>query len=186
MKHSAYILAGGKSSRMGKDKGLLVLSGKTFVEHIYAALEPIFGKKVVIISSNSEYDFLGLPRIEDIFENKGPIGGIFTALEHSTTKINLIVSVDVPFVSTELLQWLLDNHKADFLLTQICCAEKTHPLIAVYDAANKSLLEEYLSKNKLKLIGFVNDINHQNIEIPLKWTQQIRNINTQEEYKNCI
>ena len=104
---TGIILAGGRSQRMGTDKGLLLLDGKSFVSHIYKALQPLFGENCIIVSSNPDYDFLGCTRVEDIIPNKGPLGGIYTGLKYSKTKMNIVVSVDAPLVTTELLQWML-------------------------------------------------------------------------------
>ena len=98
-KITAFILAGGKSQRMGTDKGLLPLAGKPFVSHICEAVKSIVGENIVIVSSNADYDFLGYKRIEDLVSDKGPVGGIYTALQYSRAKLNFILSVDAPLVA---------------------------------------------------------------------------------------
>ena len=64
------------------------LDGKPFVSYIYEALQPIVGENCIIVSSNPDYDFLGCTRVEDIIPNKGPLGGIYTGLKYSKTKMN--------------------------------------------------------------------------------------------------
>jgi len=76
---TAYILAGGKSQRMGTDKGFLEWKGQSFVANIIAAVKAVVGNNVVIVSSDEQYDALGVTRISDIVANKGPLGGIYTA-----------------------------------------------------------------------------------------------------------
>jgi molybdenum cofactor guanylyltransferase len=183
---TGIILAGGKSQRMGTDKGLLPLNGKPFITHIYDAMKPIFGDNIVLVSSNSDYDAFGYNRIEDLIADKGPIGGLYTALKQSKTKLNLVLSVDVPLITTELLQWLVDNHDDSFLITQVQVGEKTSPLVAVYDRALKTILGEHLAGNQLKLRGLIDDVNHQTIKVPQKWVGQVQNINTDEDYKNLL
>ena len=180
---TAYILAGGKSSRMGSDKGLLLFNNRSIVSHIYDALLPIAGENVVVVSGNEKYDFLGVERIEDLVLDKGPVGGIFTALSHTKTKLNLIVSVDVPLVSTELLQWILDNHSEDFLMTQVQTDEKSSPLIAVYDQKLLSAFKENLENDQLRLRKVIDSITHQTLEVPKQWAFQLQNINTKEDYQ---
>jgi molybdopterin-guanine dinucleotide biosynthesis protein A len=183
---TGIILAGGKSQRMGTDKGLLPLNGKPFISHIYEALKPIVGDNIVVVSSNSDYDALGYARIEDLISDKGPVGGLYTALKQSKTKFNLVLSVDVPLVSTELLQWLADNHEDSYLITQVKANEKASPLIAVYDRAMRTLLGEHLAGNQLKLRDVIDEVNHQTLEVPEKWRTQLQNINTDEDYKKII
>lgn len=183
---TAIILAGGKSERMGTDKGLLHLNGKPFIKHICEALEPIVGNDILIISSNKDYDAFGYTRVEDIIENKGPVGGLYAALNASKTKVNLVLSVDVPLVSTELLQWLIASHDETFMVTQTTIGDKTSPLIAIYDRSMRIVFGEHIAGKQLKLRTVVNDVKHQTIVVPEKWNNQIQNINTKEEYQNLI
>nr|WP_315185911.1 molybdenum cofactor guanylyltransferase [uncultured Flavobacterium sp.] len=180
---TGIILAGGKSQRMGTDKGLLLLKGKPFVTHIYEALKPIVGDNIVVVSSNADYDALGYNRIEDMIADKGPVGGLYTALKQSKTKFNLVLSVDVPLVSTELLQWLVAKHEDSFMVTQVQVQDKESPLIAVYDRSIRILLGEHLAGNQLKLRDVIAEVNHQTLEVPSKWSEQVQNINTEEDYK---
>jgi len=185
-KITAIILAGGKSQRMGTDKGLLNLNGKTFIKHICDALQPIIGSNILIVSGNKDYDSLGFTRVDDIIDNKGPVGGLYTALSVSKTKINLILSVDVPLVSTELLEWLIKNHDERFMVTQTKSGEKSSPLIGIYDRSMRIVFGEHMAGNQLKLRQVIDDVKHQTIEIPEKWKYQILNINTPEDYQNLI
>jgi molybdopterin-guanine dinucleotide biosynthesis protein A len=183
---TAFILAGGKSRRMGTDKGLLPFNEKPVIASVYEALAPIAGKNIVVISSNKDYDFLGCTRIEDIVPDKGPVGGIYTALHHSETKLNLIISVDVPLVSTQLLQWIIENHTDEYLMTQIQSEEKTNPLIAVYDKSLEKIFEENTRNEQLKLRTIIDSIACQTLEIPKEWHFLVQNINTKEDYQNIL
>ena len=183
---TGIILAGGKSQRMGADKGLLLYKGKPFISHVYDALKPIVGENIIVVSSNADYDALGYDRIEDLIADKGPVGGLYTALKQSKTKLNIVLSVDVPLVSTELLEWLLMNHHESFLMSQIQSDEKASPLIAIYDRALRIPLGEHLAGNQLKLRTLIEEINHQTLEVPKKWKKEIQNINTKEDYQNLI
>ena len=185
-KITAIILAGGKSERMGTDKGLLNWKGKSFVQHICDALQPIVGSNILIVSGNKEYDILGFSRVEDVINNKGPVGGLYTALKASQTKTNIVLSVDVPLVSTELINWVLENHDDLYMVTQVTYNDKTNPLIGVYDRSMRIVFGEHLAAKQLKLRQVVEDVKHQTIKVPEKWSNQIQNINTQEEYKNLI
>ncbi len=180
---TGIILAGGKSQRMGTDKGLLPLNGKPFITHIYEAMKPVFGDNIVVVSSNADYDAFGYQRIEDLISDKGPVGGLYTALKQSKTKFNLVLSVDVPLVTTELLQWLVDNHDDSYLITQVQVDDKVSPLVAVYDRALRTLLGEHMAGNQLKLRDVIAEVNPQTLIVPVKWSEQLQNINTEEDYK---
>ncbi|PJJ09230.1 molybdenum cofactor guanylyltransferase [Flavobacterium sp. 1] len=183
-KITAIVLAGGKSQRMGTDKGMLDLNGKTFIQHICDALQPIVDSNILIVSANKEYDALGFSRVEDIIENKGPVGGLYTALMESKTKVNLVLSIDVPLVSTELLEWLIKNHDETYMITQTKSGDKINPLIGVYDRSMRIVFGEHMAGNQLKLRQVIEDVKHQTIEVPELWNHQLQNINTPEEYQN--
>jgi molybdopterin-guanine dinucleotide biosynthesis protein A len=183
---TAIVLAGGKSERMGSDKGLLNLNGKSFVKHICEALKPIVGTNILIVSGNKEYDAFGFARVEDIIENKGPVGGLYSALNASKTKVNLVLSVDVPLVSTELLEWLIKSHDETYMVTQTIVEDKTNPLIAIYDRSMRIVFGEHIAGKQLKLSKVIEDVKHQTSVVPEKWSHQVQNINTQEEYQNLI
>lgn len=180
---TAYILAGGKSQRMGKDKGMLPLKDKPFISHICSALQPIVGTNIIIVSANSDYDFLGHTRIEDIITDKGPVGGIYTALKHSKTKFNFIISVDTPLITTELLQWIADKHEDSYMMSQVQVGDKASPLIAIYDRSCKTVFGEHMAAKQLKLREVVEDMFHQTLVIPTKWHKEVQNINTPEDYE---
>ena len=182
-KITAFILAGGKSQRMGTDKGLLPLAGKPFVSHICEAVKSIVGENIVIVSSNADYDFLGYKRIEDLVSDKGPVGGIYTALQYSRAKLNFMLSVDAPLVSAELLLWILENKNDSYEMTQVQLDKKTYPLIAIYEQSLVSVFEENLKKEQLRLRQIIEEINQQTLKIPEKWRTQVQNINTPEEYQ---
>lgn len=183
---SAYIVAGGKSSRMGSDKGMLLLNESVFIEHIVKALQGANIQNITIVSANKAYDFLNCNRIEDIFPDKGPVGGIFTALSHSETEQNVILSVDIPLISSEIIIWLISNIDYKKLITQVKVDDKASPLIAVYNKKAVNIFGEHLKSNQLRLRNVITEIPHQTIEVSKKWHSLLQNINTKEEYQNLI
>src|SRR5690606_17235614 len=107
-----YILCGGKSTRMQTEKGLVCLDNKPFIQHIIDAVKPITNT-IILVTNNPDYKKFGCKTIEDVYEDKGPVGGIYTALLHSHSVNNLILSCDVPFITTEILKTLLEEHERE-------------------------------------------------------------------------
>jgi len=102
---SGYVLAGGRSSRMGTDKSLLRLAGKPLIQHAVTKLRRICAD-VNILSSNPALAAYG-PLVRDLHANCGPLGGIGAALMHSSHEWNLFLPVDVPFLPIAVLQsWI--------------------------------------------------------------------------------
>lgn len=134
---TGIILAGGKSSRMGYDKGLAIVNGKKMIEQVYAALSQVVDK-VIIIANSDSYNYLNLPVYEDMYKEIGPIAGIYTGLSHSTTEKNLIVACDMPFVSPQLLSNIL-THIGNNQIVVPTVNDNLEPLCGYY---KKEILEE--------------------------------------------
>jgi molybdopterin-guanine dinucleotide biosynthesis protein A len=100
----AYVLAGGRSSRMGRDKALLELAGKSLLEHALTKLRRI-GEDVAILSNNEELARFA-PVVRDLHPDCGPMSGLEAALTHARHEWSLIVPVDIPFLPTVFLhEW---------------------------------------------------------------------------------
>ena len=97
-----YVLAGGRSSRMGRDKALVELAGKPLVEHAVEKLRRVC-TDVRILSANAELEAYA-PLVTDLHPGCGPLGGIEAALADSSHDWNLFLPVDVPFFPTTVLQ----------------------------------------------------------------------------------
>ena len=101
---AAFILAGGASRRMGTDKSQLMLDGKSFIEHVAAALTRISNEISVV--GKPPTDSTKRRYIPDVYPNWGALGGVHTALASSDAAWSLIVACDFPFVTTELFERL--------------------------------------------------------------------------------
>lgn len=98
---SGYVLAGGKSSRMGRDKALLELAGKPLVLRAVEKLRLVCAE-VSILGNREELEAYA-PLVRDLHEGCGPLGGIEAALVHSTKAWNLFMAVDMPFLPVGFL-----------------------------------------------------------------------------------
>jgi molybdenum cofactor guanylyltransferase len=109
MNVAGYVLAGGKSTRMGRDKALLQLGGRTggrtMVQRVAEAVEQSAGN-ATLIGDPAKYGRLGYPVIPDLRQGCGPLAGIESALTHSTCEWNLILACDLANSGTEFLKSL--------------------------------------------------------------------------------
>jgi molybdopterin-guanine dinucleotide biosynthesis protein A len=105
-----YVLAGGKSSRMGRDKALLELAGKPLAQHAVVKLRRVC-VDVHLLGNRNELAVYA-PLVCDVHEGRGPLGGIEAALEHSPHDWNLFMPVDMPFLPTAFLDWWMQRSLA--------------------------------------------------------------------------
>ncbi|AMA49045.1 molybdenum cofactor guanylyltransferase [Flavobacterium covae] len=186
MEIDGYILAGGRSSRMGTDKGFLLLNNLPFVICIKNALNPIC-KNIKVITNNLKYKKIGCNIVKDIIKEKGPVGGIYTALHYSQTSYTIIISVDAPLITTDLIKILIRNHIIQNTDITVFINEQTEiPLIGVYNTSLKELFREATINNKLKLREVLKEVKTYKIPISKKFKYQVQNINTKEEYEMIV
>jgi len=174
-----YILAGGKSSRMGSDKGMVEFNGKKMIGHVINALR--FIHEVGIISNNEEYNQFGKRVCPDIYKNSGPLGGIHSALYNSNADWNFIVSCDLPFITSEFLFFLLTTLKTHKGKTRVPVHDnKLEPLCALYHKSCISEIEKLILKKELKMQDALLKLEPAYIEVPSVFDANVlfRNINS--------
>ena len=103
-----FVLAGGKSSRMGRDKGSMQLEGKPLVLRAAEVLRP-FVREVTVLGPPERYTDIGLPVIADRWEGLGPLAAICTGLLRSTAEWNIFLACDLPLLSKQFSQLLVDR-----------------------------------------------------------------------------
>ncbi len=179
---TGIVLAGGKSSRMGTDKGFLDFGGKAFVLHSISAIEPVVSKSM-IISNNPEYDIFGIKRVEDLIKDAGPLAGIYTGLYYSNTSYNLVLSCDIPLIKTEVLEELIKAQDGNSDIIQIVSNGKHMPLIALYHKRCETIFHELLQNDERRLHVALNHCKVKNVVLNSDWEFFTTNINTPEELK---
>lgn len=184
---TGIILAGGKSSRMGADKGRLALKSKPLIAFAIEALSKV-AEETIIIANNSAYDAFGLPVYPDLYPETGPLGGICTGLTHSKTETNLVVSCDTPLVNSGLLRHLLD--KTEGCSLAVCStAGAVQPLVGMYAKSMEPTLKEYLLKGQLAMRKVISQMQHTEVEItedlPFYHPDLFFNVNRPEDLENA-
>lgn len=158
METTGIILAGGKSSRMGTNKALLMIEGKTIIEQAVEELRSIVNNIIIVTNSFEDYAFLNLPMVKDEWKDMGPLAGIHAGLSFSKTERNLIVACDMPFISAKLGDVLLkqlENYEA--AIPEI--SGQLHPLFAAYRKVVKEEAEKALQQKQLRIRGIFRNIH---------------------------
>ena len=146
-----FILAGGASSRMGADKSLLRLGGRTFVELAAEALRPL-ASGVRVVGSRPAADGQGLAVVRDIYENLGALGGLHAALTACGARWAAVVSCDLPFVTAELLERLASYRREGCeAVAPVQEDGRPQPLCALYAAdVCRAVAEESIRAGELR------------------------------------
>lgn len=193
MSYESFILIGGKSSRMGRDKFSLILQDKTLLEITVETLQN-FGN-VSVVANHSEPSAIadGLNIIKDIHQNRGAVGGIHSALIHSKNVWTIILACDYPFVTVELIGFLtnLTKLEKDFdAFAPIQADGKIQSLCAVYrtETCRKVLSEMLENEANYSVRDFLHRIKTRYIEFSeisqLSDAENLFfNLNTPEEFE---
>ncbi len=177
---AGFVLAGGRSSRMGQDKALLRLDGETLAACAVRKLREVCAE--VAIAGGSE-GLQGLaPIVTDEIPRCGPLGGIVAALAQSSYEWNLFLGVDMPFVPQEVLRMLLSTAGGPRRVVLAEAEGRLQPLCGVYSRNALPVLRGELEAGRLKVkdaVAAVGEVGR--VEFPrLDW---FRNLNTPEEFR---
>ncbi len=190
MSATAFVLAGGHSSRMGVDKAFIEFDGRTLLARMLTLARTV-SSDVCILGSKQKFAECG-EVVEDEFPEHGPLAGIHAALRSSRTELNLILAIDMPFVEERFLTYLLQQAKsADVLVTLPRSEGVWQPLCAVYRKPFGALAEGALRAGKNKIDPLFRETKVRIIE-EAELTQEgfsskmFRNLNTPEELREAI
>jgi molybdenum cofactor guanylyltransferase len=174
---TGFILAGGKSTRMGSDKALLDWHGRSLLIHMTDLLRSVAEQVMVV----------GRDPLPDRLPGRGPLSGIATALETTTTDANLMLAVDLPHLTQDFLKYLRLRIENSTHPLVACKIESSFPLcLGIWRPMLPEVLRR-LSANELSIRGLIESGNTEFVS----GTELVeggfdlamfRNINTPQDY----
>ncbi len=186
---TGIVLAGGASKRMGTDKAFLKVAGIPLIERVLQSLKPLCGTLVIVANEPHRYAGFSAEVVTDVFEQRGPLTGIYSGLLRSSDDCNIVVACDMPCLNRELLAFMAgqsDGHDAviasfnGFL----------EPLHAVYRRTALPVIETQI-KTKGQRIREIYDrlrvryITEQEIDRFDPLRRSFTNLNTMKEYEEA-
>jgi len=154
----AIILAGGKSTRFGSDKTLVSFQGIPLIQRAINIVTKITNDIVVVSNSQEKLSFLPYPKVRDLIPNRGPLGGIYTGLFYSQHQKNIVLPADMPFISVECIEYLIDHSKnAD--VTVPIHNNKYEPLCAIYSRTCLPVIKNQLQSGNNQVFAFYDKVN---------------------------
>jgi molybdopterin-guanine dinucleotide biosynthesis protein A len=205
-----FIQAGGRSSRMKRDKAWLELEGVPMIERVIAAARPAVSRLGIIVNAANpqieRYEKLAVScearLIFDLHEHLGPLGGIHTALAHcGDNESALILACDLPFITTEFLSFISNIHKTEnpqsairnpqSITVPLDQSNRLQPLAAIYKQSLEATVEQMLAANELKVDSLYSRVSTRRVDFAefarLRDAERFfSNVNTPEDYQAAL
>jgi len=199
---AGFILAGGASSRMGVDKGLLDFGGVPLILRTAQLIEPLV-TEVTVVGSPHRYSSLGLRVIPDNFHetrgrgvtaklNCGPLAGISTALAETSSPWNLILACDLPYLSAGWIDWMLTRATRSHGDAVVPQTERgLEPLAAIYRRECAPTIADALASGMRKVTDIIQKLRLDVVH-PGKWTSidpgrlVLKNMNAPGDYEEAL
>ena len=185
-KYSLILLAGGKSSRMGRDKAELSYRGETFLEQMIAKGEQLGIRRIYV--SGHEYARTDVRVVWDRYPRRGPLGGIHACMREMDTPYCLVLPVAAPQLPVAVLEAPLRQHEG--------CAEKDkvliwkhddreEPLVAIYPVAMANHLEALISDGPASVFHALKTWGYDCLNVAVS-AEESMNINTPDTYQQLL
>ena len=180
------ILAGGKNSRMGQDKALLTYGDTCFIQKLCEELD-CFEEKYIARGSLLDCVKEDLMRVDDIYLERGPIGGIHAVLSTCTAEAIFFTSCDMPLLQRGLVEKIcgLLEEETDAVIA-VSADGRIHPLCGVYRKSVAALLEQQILSGNNRLMKALEQLQVVYLKLDEKESQSLWNINTPEEYEYLL
>ena len=187
----AFILAGGRSSRMGSNKALLPLAGATVLARVIATATAVASRVRLVANDAPTYASYGLDVLPDRWPGAAALGGIGTAIFHAASQHVVVLACDMPFVTSAFLATLLSLAPEAEVVIPETAADGLHPLCAVYAKACLPAIEGSIAAERLKIVSFFAEVRVRRVdETEMRRLGhdpvQLANLNTPAEYERAL
>ena len=188
---AGFVLVGGQSRRMGRDKALLELEGQPMLLRVAELLRP-YAEDVTLLGSPARYARFGLPVLEDQYPGLGPLGALCTGLRNSSCDWNLFVACDLPFLSPRIIELLLQRARdttAQAVVPKV--GDRWQPLCAAYHRSCLPSIEVLIQRGEdLAVAGLLASLRVEALtpgpfESLRAWEEMFTNVNTAREWEQA-
>ena len=181
---TGVVLCGGRSVRMGRDKSLLEIGGRTLLERAITVLDGIADEVLLACGPAERYADLGRPLVVDAFEDGGPLAGLEAGLRRSRTEWVAALACDMPRAEPSIFEALLERAERDGLDVCFLRTERgVEPLCAVYRKTCLATMRTALEEGERKVVSFLRFEPRARVgEIELEASLAI-NLNTPAEFQ---
>ena len=184
---TGILLAGGKSSRMGQEKGLVGFRGKPLIQYGIELLSS-FTDRIVIGSANPDYLAFGCEMIPDEVTGLGPAAGLAAVLKKSATPWNIVLACDLPFLEREFIENLI-SAAPDYQAVVPMHNGNMEPLAALYHRNLGTIFEEAVANGNLALHKILHSCHVNYLETGLmmeKYPNLFINLNSMDQIDRFV
>lgn len=183
-----FVLAGGKSSRLGFDKLNITICGKGIVEIIDQNMGDLFDNKFVVVKSKKDFKMNNFKVVKDVLDIEAPVAGVITSLMHSQCDKNFICACDMPFINRDLVEYMLQFEGFDAVVPFY--NGYFEPLCSVYSRTFLNIALECVARGILSLSFALKNSNVKKIELEeiLRFDKDLvsfKNINTAKDLEEA-
>ncbi len=152
-----FVLAGGRSRRMGRDKAGLELDGVTLLERAVRLLRSLEIPVTAVLNDEQGFGVDDIAIIRDLIPEAGPLGGLHAALLHTSAEANFVLGCDLPLLTAELFHCLRRHLRGASICLPVDSRGVPQPLSAIYSRECLPTIERHLKSADLSLRGLVSD-----------------------------
>jgi molybdopterin-guanine dinucleotide biosynthesis protein A len=181
---TAIILAGGNSTRMGRDKCFMPIGGSPLIAHISRQLAPHFQEILISANDRQKFAFLGLPVIPDKMPGQGPLMGIASALSASLHEQNFVIACDIPEIPIAFAGQMLQELAGYDAVIPVSGEHLYEPLCAVYGKTVLPALWRAIDNGERKLIAALASCRLHFLPWPAG--EILANLNNRSDYENYV
>lgn len=187
---TGVILAGGESTRMGKNKALIEINGKRIIDRTVSLFREVFDDVLLVTNTPLDYIELKVRIVTDLVSGKGSLGGIYTGLFFSSSPKAFFVGCDMPFLDRRVIQYFLSLAQTADIVVQRT-KDYWQPLHAIYPRTLLKPIERLLQQGELKIIKTyqgmrVREVTGEELKPFDPDLHTLSNFNTPEELKKLL
>jgi len=181
---TGVILAGGRSSRMGRDKAMLKMGEQTLFDRILFIMQSLF-PQVIIAGDRPDLARPGVPCYPDCYPGSA-LGGLYTGLLEAKTDMIFVSSCDIPFPASDIIRILLSDREGYDVVVPLT-PDGFEPLFALYHKNCLPAMRDMLERKEYRIFDFYPLVRVRYmhaVELPPDWRWSLMNVNTPEEFNS--
>jgi molybdopterin-guanine dinucleotide biosynthesis protein A len=178
------LLAGGRSTRMGQEKGLVDYRGQPLARYAEQALAAVTTERC-IVGQHPGYADWGLPQVPDEIPGAGPLGGLLSGMTFLAARGDfsayVVLPCDMPLLGAAHLQRLAAHFQDGMPALVARAGGRLHPLVGIYTPACMSAMRAACMTDRLRMRDFLTEISAATLDFPAEDVAAFRNLNTPED-----